>query len=94
VLLCVSSSSLSSWWVDRELDRAYVEAGRARENGTGVASSLLALDLDGCLGGGEAPGGRRHQLRSRLGADFSGWATDDARFHAEVETVVKALRGG
>ncbi len=94
VLLCVSSSSLTSWWVDREIDRACTEADPARRGGPGAVPSLLALDLDGCLARGQSPNGRGQQLRSRLGADFNGWARDEGRFQAGVENVIKVLRGG
>jgi hypothetical protein len=73
VLLCCSRHSLTSWWVDSEIDTAFEK---------------------GYLLGDEWRSGKRQQVRSRLAADFTGWETDNARFEAAFERLVKALQAG
>ena len=38
--------------------------------------------------------GKANEPRFRLGAEFTGRETEDAKFEAEFEKVVRALRGG
>ena len=52
--------------------------------------AIIPLNLDGSLfdwGGSHAA-----TLRKRLAADFTDWENDNAKFEAQFEQVVKALR--
>lgn len=91
VLLCCSKASLTSWWVDNEINAAFAkEQGLMKERGEKVLA-LIPLDLDGYLFGGWE-NGKAEQVRSRLAADFKGWRRSAKKFDEQFERVVKALR--
>ncbi len=87
VLLCCSLASLTSSWVEDELAAA-IERERMEDR-----LILIPLDLDGYLFDGY-DGRFGPRLRERLAADFTGWQTDNAKFDAQFEQVVEALRTG
>jgi uncharacterized protein YjbI with pentapeptide repeats len=90
VLLCCSTAALTSWWVDHEIDLAFEkERDLMRTRGKKVLA-LIPLDLDGFLH--QWPSGKAQQVRSRLAADFVGWARDATIFDTQVERVIHALR--
>lgn len=90
VLLCCSEKSLTSWWVNDEIDKALEKERKLlKERGEKVLA-IIPLNLDGYLF--EWQDGRAATLRKRLAADFTGWETDNAKFEEEFERVVKALR--
>ena len=95
VLLCASKASLTSWWVKRELDTAFekemkLSKKRAKKKRRSDPLAIVPLNLDGHLFKWDGP--HAAALRKRLAADFTAWETDNSKFEAQFELLVKALQ--
>ncbi|HEX8600768.1 MAG TPA: toll/interleukin-1 receptor domain-containing protein [Chloroflexia bacterium] len=91
LLLCCSRASLTSWWVDDEIGRAFAKEQQIlKDSGTRVRV-LIPLDLDGYLRK-EWADPKVTTVNRRLAADFKGWEQDNTTFNEQLERVVKALR--
>ena len=91
-MLCCSEASLTSWWVDNEINKAFTkEQQRVKDSGKKVLS-LIPLNLDGYMFTSEWTSGKKDEILSRLAADFTRWETDPAEFEKQFERVVEALR--
>jgi hypothetical protein len=90
VLLCCSQASLTSWWVDNEINKAFEKECRLMQERGGKVLALIPLNLDGFLF--KWTSGKAEEVKSRLAADFTGWKRSNSRFERAFEDVIRALR--
>jgi hypothetical protein len=93
VLLCCSKNSLTSGWVEAEIDKALEKEQTLRKQRQEKVLALIPLDLDGYLFGGWESG-RASVVRQRLAVDFQGWDESHAKCEEQIEKVILALRSG
>ena len=86
VLLVCSIQSLTSDWVSDEVAMTFEKEVREKRD------ILIPLMVDDSLLSWESA--QATKIRQRLAADFTGWESDNAKFEAEFEKVVQALRPG
>ena len=91
VLLCCSTESLTSWWVDNEIETAFSKERKLMAERRHKVLVLIPLNLDGFLFSGDWENGKSEQVKSRLAADFTD-SQSDVKFAEQLERVVKALR--
>jgi hypothetical protein len=84
ILVC-SRSSLTSWWVDNELEEAFA---KERKLGTVI---LIPIDIDGAVFDVSLNNPKCTQIRSRYVGDFRGW-NDEEVFGRAVNKLLRALR--
>lgn len=92
VVLCCSKHSLSSWWVDSEINRAFEKERILMKERGQKTLALIPLDLDGHLLGGQWQSSKAQEVLARFVADFRGWDGKHQIFESAVEPIILALR--
>jgi hypothetical protein len=91
LLLCCSKDSLTSPWVDIEIEKALSKERMLFKRRKEKVNVLIPLDLDGYLLNGKWSSGKASSVRDRLAADFRGWKQRRGVFKKQVENVITAL---
>ena len=89
IILCCSESSLTSWWVDKELDRALQKEERLWKERREKVLAIIPVDLDGYVFSWD--GGKAGMVTSRVIGDFKNWKDND-KFEEAFKELLKALR--
>lgn len=87
ILLCASRHSLSSWWVEAELETAFSKERSIAEETSQRMPLLIPLNMDDYMFSKEWQSGKRHVVCSRVAADFK----DEARFDEQLLRLLNAL---
>lgn len=87
ILLCASESSLSSWWVDAEIESAFAKERELMRAAKIRSPVLIPINLDGYMFSERWLSGKRRIVQSRLAADF----TDPSKFGEQFKRLRKAL---
>jgi hypothetical protein len=91
LLLCCSKDSLTSWWVDNEIGKAFAKEQALMKDSKSKILVLIPLNLDGYVFD-QWTNGKASQVRERLAADFRGWKRSHSKFEEQVEKLIRALR--
>jgi hypothetical protein len=91
MLLCCSRDSMTSWWVDNEIDSAFEKERQLMKQRGEKTLALIPLDLDGFILSSNFRSGKKQQVLSRLAADFNGWEADATKFTIQLEGLIRAL---
>jgi uncharacterized protein YjbI with pentapeptide repeats len=89
VILCCSEASLTSWWVDKELDRALQKEELLWKERQEKVLAIIPVDLDGYVFSWDS--GKAGMVKSRFIGDFKNWKDND-EFEKSFEKLLKALR--
>jgi hypothetical protein len=92
VLLCCSKDSLTSWWVDAEIGKAFAKEQQIMKDRGKKVLALIPLNLDGHLF--KWSDGKADEIRRRFAPDFTGWQNDPIKVDAQIDRVIKALHAG
>jgi hypothetical protein len=90
VLLCCSKDSLTSWWVENEIGKAFAKEQALMKERKQKVLALIPLNLDGFLF--KWTNGKASQVKERLACDFRGWKRNHPKFEDQIENVIRALR--
>ena len=91
-LLCCSKNSLTSWWVDNEINKALEKERRIMKKTGQKALALIPLDLDGYLFTDAWQSGMKSEVTRRKAPCFTNWEGNEHIFQRQIQLVIKSLR--
>jgi TIR domain/Pentapeptide repeats (8 copies) len=92
-LLCASKNSLTSPWVEEEIQTALEKERMLRQERGKKVYKLIPLNLDGYMFSKEWDlGTHAGEIKARVAGNFRGWDTPGFNFDEQVARVIKALR--
>ena len=89
VLLCCSEASLTSHWVNAEIDEALKNEERLWKGRSKRVLALIPINLDGYLFKWD---GDQASILTDRQANFVGWESDNSIYQEQFERIVQALR--
>src|ERR1700722_3057916 len=92
VLLCCTKDSLTSWWVDKEVEKALLKEEKLSKGRGKEVLAIIPLNLDGHMYWPGWQGWNQQHLTARKAPDFTGWEKDDAKFDEQLEAVINPPR--
>lgn len=91
ILLCCSRSSLTSWWVDSEINRVFAKERKRMRDLEKKDFSLIPLDLDGYMFSEEWQNAKKADLHTRRAANFNNWCSVPESFDQGIGEIIDAL---
>ena len=92
-LLCASRNSLTSPWVEEEIQTVLEKERTLRSERGKKVYKLIPLNLDAYMFGKEWDlGTHAREIKARVAANFQGWDSPGFNFDEQVDRVIKALR--
>jgi len=91
VLLCASKASLTSWWVDNEINKAFAKEQQLKKQHEKRTHALIPLSLDGFLSSHDWQRRWKDRVLSRPTWDFRNWK-NHLEFEDQFEKSLRALR--
>ncbi len=90
VLLCASEASLTSWWVDNEINSVIAKEQELWKKMGEESLVLIPLNLDGFMFSNTWKSDWKNQIVSRIAPDFTKWKKEDPYSDALI-SVIRAL---
>lgn len=90
VLLCCSEPSLSSPWVDREIEKALQKEEELWRKNNKKTLVIIPLNLDNYIFNWESS--KASILKSRLAADYTDWNNDKEKMANTTTKIIHALK--
>ena len=92
VLLCCSNSSLTSSWIEDEINLALEKEQKLMKDWQQKVLTFIPLDLDGFISSTECDSDIKQAMVSRTVIDFTDSDKDDDKFDRQLERIIQVLR--
>ncbi|MFN0195733.1 MAG: pentapeptide repeat-containing protein [Planctomycetaceae bacterium] len=93
IIFCASSHSLGAPWGEKEIAQCFDKEKRYSKDQGHEIISLVVLNLDGYLFGGNWKSPHVKEVGTRIVADYAGWRRSPQKFEEETDKLFAALTG-